>query len=84
MISEDNTLVIADIQGGRGGGTPVLTGTGKLEPEQEVVSAAENSASEDVHLQMSHHSKQSRFEGCNFPVPTAAILSRLRSISHKS
>lgn len=41
MISEDNTLVIADIQGGRGGGTPVLTGTGKLEPEQEVVSAAE-------------------------------------------
>jgi len=35
MISEDNTLVIADIQGGRGGGTPVLTGTGKLEPEQE-------------------------------------------------
>lgn len=26
MISEDNTLVIGDIHGGRGGGTPILSG----------------------------------------------------------
>lgn len=62
MISEDNTLVIADIQGGRGGGTPVLTGTGKLEPEQEVVSAAENSASEDVQTDAPAQKKEEGWE----------------------
>lgn len=51
MISEDNTLVIADIQGGRGGGTPVLTGTGKAEAGPEIVGAAENSATEEAQTE---------------------------------
>ena len=36
MIAEDDTLVIGDIQGGRGGGTPVLPGLGKTEPEDVI------------------------------------------------
>lgn len=45
-----------------GGGTPVLTGTGKLEPEQEVVSAAENSASEDVQTDAPAQKKEEGWE----------------------
>ena len=39
-----------------------MTGTGKLEPEQEVVSAAENSASEDVQTDVPAQKKEEGWE----------------------